>query len=277
MRLHVTPTTAYLPPPPPASAYARRQFNSRTYYTSNLSGTGTTAASIAATGATTTLSILGALSPTLTILGLSLPVVGAAIAGLTAVGIAIASMFKGCGQTCIQATQYANQADSILATNVNHYTSSPVRYASMQAAALNNFDTTWAALQQACNQPSLGQAGINCIADRQAGACHWKASPGKWNDDGTWTPWGAAGSGDACYNWFSGMRDPIANDPFVQPDPVAPTGTSAGTSTTTTGTTDTGILGSVPALTSSVQLGGVSVPLWVLLAGGGLLLLGVME
>jgi hypothetical protein len=183
--------------------------------------TGETAASIAATGIATTTSILGALTPGLTVLGLAVPVVGTAIAALVAVGIAVVNCFKGCGQTCTQATSYANQADTIMVNNVTAYTSSPIRYASMQAAALNTFDTAWAALQQACGQSSLGAAGQRCISDRQQGACTWKASPGGWNADGTYTPWGAAGSGSTCWNWFVGMRDPIANDPFVQPDPVA--------------------------------------------------------
>lgn len=194
--------------------------------------TGETAASIAATGITTTTSILGALGSTLTIAGLALPVVGVAVAALVTVGIAVANMFKGCGQTCVAATNYANQAGALMAQNVNAYTSSPIRYASMQAAALNTFDTTWAALQKACGQAALQQAGQRCITDRQAGACTWKAKKGGWNADGTYTPWGAAGSGSDCWNWFIGMRDPIANDPFVQPDPTGAAGSGAGSSIT---------------------------------------------
>lgn len=196
--------------------------------------TGETIASIAATGIATTTSILGALGSTMTVLGLALPVVGTAIAALVAVGIAVANIFKGCGQTCVAATNIANQADSILAQNVDAYTSSPIRYVSMQQAALNTFDTTWAAMQQACNQPSLAAAGQRCITDRQQGACTWKASPGGWNADGSYTPWGPAGSGTACWNWFVGMRDPIANDPFVKPDPTSAS-VSDGSATTATG------------------------------------------
>lgn len=265
MRLLVSPTFATLAP----STIGLGQYAGQ----STALQTGETVASIAATGITTTTSILGALGSTMTVLGLSLPVVGTAIAALVGVGIAIANCFKGCGQTCIQATQYANQADSILEQNVDAYTSSPIRYVSMQQAALNTFDTAWAALQQACGQPALGQAGVNCITDRQAGSCKWKASPGGWNQDGTYTKWGPAGSGSACWNWFSGMRDPIANDPFVQPDPVAlgsignnssitgTTGTVASTSTTTNL-----IQGVANMLSSSLQLGGLNVPLWVLAA-----------
>ncbi len=229
-----------------------------------------TAATVAGTLTATTASILSSLSISstvaaggiaadATVLGLSaavVPVIGAAIAALIAIGIALANAFKGCGQTCIEATQIANQCDTLLAQNVNAYTSSPIRYASMQTAALNTFDTTWAALQQACGQAALGAAGQRCITDRQAGACTWKASPGGWNVDGSYTMWGAAGSGTACWNWFVGMRDPIANDPNVQPDPVS---SPAGV--------DQSINQSISSAASSV----LSLPA-PLLIGGGILL-----
>ncbi len=208
-----------------------------------------TIATVAASGFATTVSILS----TLGIVSATVPIVGAAVAALVGIGIALANVFKGCGQTCVAATQIANQCDTLLSRNVNAYTSSPIRYVSMQAAALNTFDTTWAALQQACGNPQLQAAGQRCIADRQRGACTWKASPGGWNQDGTFTPWGAAGSGSACWNWFIGMRDPIANDPFVQPDPVASqSGAGAGSP--------------IQSITSS--LSGIPTPL---LVGGGLL------
>jgi hypothetical protein len=219
-----------------------------------------TAASIAATGITTTTSILGALGSTMTILGLSLPVVGAAIAALVGVGIAIANLFKGCGQTCIEATQIANQADAILVQNVTAYTSSSIRYVSMQTAALNTFDTTWAALQAACGNAQLGAAGQRCISDRQQGACTWKVSQGGWNADGTYTPWGAAGSGSVCWNWFVGMRDPIANDPFVQPDPTSATAPGGSAATTASPTLST----STPDLTE-LLIGAALLALVVLL------------
>jgi len=212
--------------------------------------TGSTAASIAATGIVTTTSILGALGSTMTILGLALPVVGTAIAALVTVGIAVAQLFKGCGQTCVAASNIANQAGDILAQNVNAYTSSPIRYVSMQQAALNTFDTTWAALVKACNTQQLQAAGQRCVTDRQQGACTWKASPGGWNADGTFTHWGAAGSGDSCWNYFVGMRDPIANDPFVQPDPTAEN------------------IGDSTSLISSLTASGSSIPTPLLIAGG---------
>jgi hypothetical protein len=127
----------------------------------------------------------------------------------------------------------------------------------MQVAALNTFDTAWQALQQACGNPQLGAAGQRCISDRQAGACTWKASAGGWQADGTYKMWGAAGSGSDCWNWFIGMRDPIANDPNVQPDPVPSSPASGATPGSFT-------LPSIPA-----SVGGISTPL---LIGGALAL-----
>ena len=167
------------------------------------------------------------------------------------VGIAIANLFKGCGNSCVQATSIVTQAQSILAQMLDTYVNTPVRYASVNAQALALFDSTWQSVLTACGNPQLGAAGQHCITDRQRGACTWKASPGGWNPDGTYTSWGPAGSGTSCWNWFNGIRDMIANDPFVQPDPV---------STTTT----------TSLLTGSTTIGTVSIPT-PLLIGGGLL------
>lgn len=135
----------------------------------------------------------------------------------------VAKIVQGCGQTCIAASDAANQIEPLLLQNVQTYVNSSPRYKSMQAAALANFDQTFAKLTAACQQIG-GPGGKNCISDRVAGACKWKASPGSWspNSDGshTWNPAGASGSGSSCWNWFIGYRDPIANDPDVQPDPA---------------------------------------------------------
>lgn len=173
-------------------------------------------AGIAATAVTTTATILVALG---TIGG----PVGAAIAGIAAIGIAIANAFSGCGQTCVAASNIANQVEAILAQNLQHYLTSPVHYRSLQLAALNNFDIAWAALLKACSNQQLLQAGVNCIADRQQGACKWQTSPAGWQQQsGQWVYVGAgqAGSGSSCWNWFVGYRDAIANDPTVVPDPA---------------------------------------------------------
>ena len=137
--------------------------------------------------------------------GPAAPVV-ATIAGLIG---PIAVLFKGCGQTCVQATQYANRAEDALKQILAYYRSQPIHYASVQKAALQAFDQTWAQLVQACSNPALGDPGRRCIAERQRG--------------GT-APWCPSGTG--C-DWFILYRDPIANDPAVVPDPAPPGGTGA--------------------------------------------------
>ena len=150
-------------------------------------------AAVAATAATATASILVALG---TVGG----PVGAVVAGLAAVGIGIANLFGGCGQSCVVATQLDNRFEALLQQNLNTYLSSPVHYRSLRLAALNNFDTLWGGFQQMCSNAGVLQ---KCVADRQAGACHYHVGP----------------SGSVCWNWFTGYRDPIANDPAVVPDP----------------------------------------------------------
>lgn len=149
----------------------------------------------------------------------AIPIAGPIAAGVAAVGLLLADVFSGCGDTCVEASNLANQAEPLLLQNLQTYLSAPVRYASLQAAALNNFDLTWAALEQACSDPSLGSAGKACISDRQRGACHYQTSPGGWAN-GQYNYPGGPGSGSTCWNWFVGYRDPIANDPNVVPDPV---------------------------------------------------------
>lgn len=173
-------------------------------------------AGIAATGASTATALLGAF-------GVIGGPVGIAIGGMIQLGLALANVFSGCGQTCVQASNIANQVSSYLDQLFWKYMNSPVHYASMQSAFLASFDSAWAALEKACSDPNLQAAGQRCISDRQSGACTWKASPGGWSQDSTgkwtFTPYGPAGSGNACWNWFSGYRDLVANDPTVVPDP----------------------------------------------------------
>jgi hypothetical protein len=187
----------------------------------------------ATAGASVTVGILSALSAAA--IGSSLvPGIGTAIAGAIALSVAIYKMVQGCGQTCIEASDLANQAEALLLQNLQNYMNAPVHYASLQAAALNNFQTVWASLQQACGNPNLSTAGMNCLKDRQAGACHYTTSPGGWQGD-TYVNPGAQGSGSACWNWFVGYHDPIAYDPTVQPDPVP--GTTGASSILTSSTT----------------------------------------
>lgn len=136
--------------------------------------------------------------------------IGAALTGI------VTKMIQGCGQTCIDASNYVNEAEPYFVQNVQNYMSGP-RTRSLQTQALANFDNAFGALQQRCQQIG-GQGGINCIKDRTSGSCKWKAAPWSFAKDGTYTPAGTNGSGTQCWNWVYGYRDPIANDPFVQAD-----------------------------------------------------------
>lgn len=203
-------------------------------------------------------------------IGAAIPVAGPFIALAATIAVAVEKIFSGCGATCTQATQYVNQAQAALAPLFDAYMAAPIHYASMQAAYLNTFDQAWAYVLQNCGNPQLGTAGQNCISQRQAGGCVAKVAPFGWqqNSDGTYTyvPAGASGSGSTCWNWFSGMRDPIANDPTVVPDPVGAVTDANGNVTSiapTAGTSLTSLLGG--STSSSTDL--------LYLAGGLALLL----
>ena len=178
-----------------------------------------TAEAISIAGASTTVGILVAMGT------LGGPI-GAAIAGLLAITPLIVNLFSGCGQTCIQATKIANQAAAVLDQNLKAYFSSPTRTASMQAAALNNFDTVWNAVLQGCGQPALQQAGQRCISERQrGGASNWCCAG---NPNAVKVADSACGNPPCCTgcDWFILYRDPIANDSAIQPDPVSQAGAS---------------------------------------------------
>lgn len=178
--------------------------------------TGMTIAQVGAGVATT-------VAHTLVALGTVTGPVGLAIAGIAEAGVLIASLFQGCGQTCVAATNIANQAGTIIDNAYTQYMNSPIHYKSMQTAYLQLFDQTMQAMDQACSNPQLGAAGQRCISDRQASSCAYKTSPGGWHQDSagqwSWTEAGANGSGTACWNSYIGRRDPVANDPTVVPDP----------------------------------------------------------
>lgn len=149
-------------------------------------------------------------------LGVAVPVIGAALVGATLLASYLIRN-SGCGQTCIVTSQWANQAEAMLKQNIAAYfgLASP-RPASAKAVALANFDAVWKTLQQQCGQAGTGDAGKRCISDRQSGACTWKqtASSSLLAYPGEPQP-------GACWNWFSGYRDPIANDTDVTEDSVS--------------------------------------------------------
>ena len=131
--------------------------------------------------------------------GLAVPLIGGAIAGVT---IAIQELIanSGCGQTCIVASNIANQAEPLLKQNLDAFEAGQIS----KTEALNNFDSLWSAYVQAESNTSLGNAGKTGISDRQAGSCKWKA---------TSQPYPLSPAVGACWNWFNGYRDPIANAP----------------------------------------------------------------
>ncbi len=145
----------------------------------------------------------------------------------------IAKMFAGCGSTCTQATQFANQAASALDQMKAAYFAQPVRYKSSQTAALSYFDQIAGWLQQMCSNPALGAAGQRCISERLV---HGGSAP--------WCP-----GGTGC-DWITAYRDPIANDAGVVPDPPS-----------------AAIAGTVDSITNALGLGpssGAGLPDWVL-------------
>jgi hypothetical protein len=110
------------------------------------------------------LTVGGALSATVggAVVGIPLMIAGAfaEIAG------SVASLFSGCGPTCNQASNIANQAAVLLQENLDEFRNGP-QTADRQAQALAVFDYTWQQLVQACSNPALGAAGQRCIGDRQ--------------------------------------------------------------------------------------------------------------
>ena len=158
---------------------------------------------------------LGAAAPTSTIVETSVgaallsaaPFTGpaapfVALAGGVSDLLAAIGVGAGCGQSCITASQYADKAQALMLQNLQTYMAlAKPRAQSAQAAALSVFDQLWSGYETACATVP-GAAGQNCIADRQEGACKYQAN-------------------GACWNWFVGFRDPIANDPNVVPDSQA--------------------------------------------------------
>lgn len=147
---------------------------------------------------------------------LAIPLVGAGIMAVTA-GIALI-LNSGCGQSCILTSNWANQVEQLLQQNIQSYFALPApRSNSAKAVALANFDNAWNYLVQECSQAGLSTAGMNCTKDRMRGACTWRQTA---TSPLLQYP-GEPGPG-MCWNWFSGYRDPIANDATVSDDAATP-------------------------------------------------------
>jgi len=183
----------------------------------------------------------------------SIPIIGAAIAGVM-IGITTI-LNSGCGQTCIETSQWANQAAALLEQNIQAYFGNPApRTAEQQAQALANFDAIWQKLVQLCSAAGLGSAGQRCISDRQAGACTWKQTG---NPEFPGQP-----TTGQCWNWFNSYRDPIAADPaIVTSVTVNGPGAAAGSGTGSSG------------LPTSID--GIDLSTIALVGGAGLLILAI--
>ena len=126
----------------------------------------------------------------------------------------IKKLISGCGPSCVMASGYAQDSQTVLYDNLKKYMALPKpRAASVQAAFLNNFDTLWNHFETQCAAVG-GTPGANCIGDRQSGACKYQAN-------------------GACWNWFVGFRDPIANDVDVVADSAATTASTLVSEATT--------------------------------------------
>jgi hypothetical protein len=121
----------------------------------------------------------------------AIPVIGPIIAGVT-LGLTALFNRKGPKQK-VATTQIVEAVIPKLQENMAAYFALPQHYASAQAQALANFDAGWQYIMDHCNIPEMGDPGQRCWQERQRG--------GK-------------------YDMFKDLRDPIANDPAVVPDPV---------------------------------------------------------
>jgi len=208
-------------------------------------------------------------APVASMLGIAttaaIPIIGAGIAALS-FGI-MAILNSGCGQSCIITSNWANQAEALLQQNIAAYFNLPTpRPLSAQQAALANFDAVWNYLRQECSNPQLGTPGQNCIGDRQAGACKWKQPAS------SVPPWGTPPAG-ACWNWFNGYRDPIANDPNVYNDGGAQAISSTSSASQAVSNVASDITTSF--INPITQTTGLSTGTLALIAAGFLLMLGM--
>ena len=139
-----------------------------------------------------------------------------ATAGITAgVGLVIAAIAlwmsrKGPKQNVIT-TGYVNQAEPLLRQNLAAWNASPKDCANLQAC-VQNFQTVWNEVVQACAQSALGDPGHSCIDDRlPAGVTFNTGAPASFNI-----------VGNGMYNWFDYYLAPILNDPALASLPCCP-------------------------------------------------------
>jgi len=202
-------------------------------------GLGDVATQVSSSVAGATAAIL-ALAPAT---GPAAPFVAAAAALVSLIG----NLFHGCGNTCIQATQYANQAGSQLDTLLAQYWALPTpRPYAAQQAYLQTCQQIFAWLQQMCSNPALGQAGQRCISERLT----QRACPSTLNDSNI-----GGGNIDFCDYW-SVFYNPVLNDPNVE-SPTQSTSSPASTGGSTTASSGTASAGTTPDLAPLLLIGGL--------------------
>lgn len=186
-------TYGYPPMPPPSVAFdgfrVPRQFRFSGY------GLG----SDLSTGSGQAANFLNTVAP---FTGPAAPFVAAAGAVASMVS-QVAAMFQGCGQTCVETSDAANQAGAIATQIRDNYLAEPVHYASLQQIAVDGIQKIFAQLQQVCSNPAMGAAGQRCISERLV--------------KGGTAPWCPTSTG--C-DWITVILDPVLNDPDVVPDPT---------------------------------------------------------
>jgi len=128
----------------------------------------------------------------------------AAAGAIAMLGAQIAKMFGGCGNSCVAATELANQWSDIVEQIKATYWATPTpRYKSLQTETLKQLDGAIEWLRQGCSDPALGSAGQRCISERIV--------------RGGTAPW-CPGDHKGC-DVYTTVYDPIANDPDIIPDP----------------------------------------------------------
>lgn len=169
------------------------------------------------------------------------------LAASAAIGPAIAlftRLAQGCGETCLAASGYADEAERSLIEVNRQFFAQPTITPELKGKALEFVDRVLNQLRQLCSQPQLGAAGQRCISERLV--------------KGGSAPWCPTGTG--C-DWITLYRDPIANAPTAQPG-----GSGEGSSLTASG----GGGGIVATITQGSTAG---IPNWAIaLALGGLLI-----
>ena len=141
----------------------------------------------------------------------------------------IAAQFKGCGQTCKDATTIANNAEAAAESLLQKWNATPVKYKSIQQAYLAAQQDVWNYISGSC-QKIGGQGGQQCIADRQRG--------GK-------------------FDFFIHYVDPVANETDIVPDPV----------TASTGIASV-LSGTVGGFPMPLLIGGAGLLVLLLMSGG---------